>query len=68
MESSLTSPMSPHSPRIGIWGSYGLRLFPDECFNHIPSGTEDTEYFQPEQKFRLQEPMDGRGDRGYVSW
>ena len=30
MESSLTSPMSPHSPRIGIWGSYGLRLFPDE--------------------------------------
>ena len=30
MESSLTSPMSPHTPPMGIWGSYGFRLFPDE--------------------------------------
>ena len=36
--------------------------------NRIPCSTEDTEYFQPEQKLRLQEPMDGRGDRGYVGW
>ena len=35
MESSLMSPMSPHSPRIGIWGSYGLRLFPDVDLNDL---------------------------------
>ena len=38
-----------------------------QYFNRIPDGAQDAEYFQPEQEFRPQEPVQGRSDPGRVS-